>query len=129
MRARERIVRTWHPLLAAREVRVGEWWMVDEGGTRYRIIVSLHVGTDDGPRACYRVVSGETEGRRLIGYFPTLKAACETAHRSYVAEFDPGMGSAYGHIAPRPRAVYPLAAVEFGRTVGTNGPSEARRTT
>jgi hypothetical protein len=129
MRARERIVRSSHPMLAAREVRVGEWWMVDEGGTRYRIIVSLHVGTDDGPRPCYRVVSGESEGRRLIGYFPTLKAACEAAHRTYVAETGPGMWSQYGQVDPGPRAVYPLAAVEFGRLAGTNNPPAARHTT
>ncbi len=118
MRARERIVRTWHPMLAAREVRVGEWWMVDDGGTRYRIIISLHVGTDNGPRPCYRVVSGETEGRRLIGYFPTIKAACEAAHRTYIAEAGPGLGSSYGTIDRGPRAVYPLASVEFGRLFG-----------
>ncbi len=115
MRARERIVRSWHPLLAAREVRVGEWWMVDDGGVRYRIIVSLHLGTADGPQPCYRVVSGETEGRRLIGYFPTLKAACETAHRTYVAEAGPGLHSQNGHVERPPRPSYPLAAVEWKR--------------
>lgn len=115
MRTRERIVRSWHPLLAVREVRVGEWWMVDDGDVRYRIIVSLHLGTADGPRACYRVVSGETEGRRLIGYFPTLKAACEMAHRTYVSEVNPGFSSQYGRVDTPPRPSYPLAAAEWER--------------
>jgi len=114
-RVRERVVRSWSPILAAREVRVGEWWMVDEGGTRYAIIVSLQLGTDAGPQPCYRIVSGETEGRRLVGYCGTLREACERAHRIYVAEAAPGLHSQYGNVDRPPRPVYPLAAVEYER--------------
>jgi hypothetical protein len=45
------------------------------------------------------------------------------AHRTSVAEAGPGLGSSYGTIEREPRAVYPLAGVEFGRLAGTNSSS------
>jgi len=94
---------------------MGTWWMVDDGGTRYAIIVPLAIETDAGPVPRYRAVTGETEGRRLIGYYGTLRAACAGAHAAYVAESKPGLSSAYGRTPEQVRPSYPLAAVEYER--------------
>lgn len=96
---------------------MGMWWMVDEGGSRYAIIIPLAVETDAGPVPRYRAVSGEAEGRdrRLIGYYGTLRDACAGAHASYVAESKPGVSTAYGRTPDRVRPSYPLATVEYER--------------
>lgn len=71
----------WHPMNAAIEVEPGEWWLVAQYGDRYAIIRLIEIGGERG----YRAVTGETEGRRLIGYFRTLRAATERAHKHWLA--------------------------------------------
>ncbi|MDI2098432.1 hypothetical protein [Ruicaihuangia caeni] len=86
-RARDGYSPNWHPILAAREQQPGEWWMIDSLGTRYAIVRMLQLGDEVG----YRAVTGEPEGRRLIGYYRTLRAACEAAHRAFVRSHRPGL--------------------------------------
>ena len=74
---------TWHPIQSAVEVSPGTWWMVTQYGDRYAIIVLLTIGGERG----YRAVTGDDDpgARRLIGYFRTLRAATERAHKAWLA--------------------------------------------
>lgn len=73
----------WHPLLAATETEPGVWHMVDERGC-YGVIRMLRRGAELGYRA---VTWAETsEGRQLIGYYRTLRAAAEATHQHYLRE-------------------------------------------
>jgi hypothetical protein len=82
-RARSTYRSGWHPLNAAIEVEPGEWWLVAQYGDRYAIIRLLEIGGERG----YRAVTGEAESsqRRLIGYFRTLRAATERAHKHWLS--------------------------------------------
>jgi hypothetical protein len=79
-RAQDGFLRDWHPLLAAVEVRAGEWHMLSPAGERYAVIVALEIGGERG----YRVVTGEEHSRRLIGYYRSLRAAAMQAHRRWL---------------------------------------------
>ena len=83
LRARAGYRTGWHPLNAAVEVEPGTWWMVAQYGERYAIIVLLEIGGERG----YRAVTGEADSgaRELIGYFRTLRAAAERAHKRWLA--------------------------------------------
>lgn len=82
-RAQSSYTGSWHPLLAAREVEPGTWWMVAQYGERYGIIIALEIEDERG----YRAVTGaEDPGQReLVGYFRTLRAAVEATHRGWLA--------------------------------------------
>ncbi|TQL46661.1 hypothetical protein FB562_2185 [Homoserinimonas aerilata] len=73
----------WHPLLAAREVEPGLWYMIDSTEQCYGVIRIIRRGDEVG----YRVTSWAQEAseRQLIGYYRTLKGSCEAAHRRFVA--------------------------------------------
>lgn len=73
----------WHPIQSAIEVEPGTWWMIAQFGDRYAIIVALEIGGERG----YRAITGEQESaaRRLIGYYRTLRAATERAHKHWLA--------------------------------------------
>lgn len=79
-RARSTFTANWHPVLAAVEQRPGEWWMLDQYERRYAIVRLLEIDGQWG----YRAVTGEPSDRRLIGYYRTLRAACEAAHLAFV---------------------------------------------
>lgn len=104
-------------MLAAREIQPGEWWMVDEGGSRYAIVLIVEIGPNDDRRTAYRVVTGESERRRLVGYEPTLRRACSRAHGQYLSEHGVkargagGPDIASGEVKP----VYPHARKEYER--------------
>lgn len=82
-RARDGYRGAWHPIQSAIEVEPGTWWMVAQYGDRYAIIVSLEIGGERG----YRAVTGDDDAsaRRLIGYYRTLRAATEKAHKHWLA--------------------------------------------
>ena len=63
--------------------RPAPWWMVTQYGDRYAIIVLLTIGGERG----YRAVTGDDDpaARRLIGYYRTLRAATERAHKAWLA--------------------------------------------
>ena len=84
----------WHPLLAAVEVRPGEWLMVSQGELRYAVIVLLELGGERGYRAV--TWAERSEDRRLIGYYRTLRAAAMAAHLVFVRSHAPD------GFAPRP---------------------------
>jgi hypothetical protein len=52
-------------------------------GDRYAIILLLEIGGERG----YRAVTGEDDpdDRTLIGYYRRLRAACERAHKHWLA--------------------------------------------
>jgi hypothetical protein len=79
-RAQDGFQRDWHPLLAAVEVSPGEWHMLSPSGERYAVILALEIGGERG----YRAVTGEQSGRRLIGYFRSLRSATMQAHRRWL---------------------------------------------
>ncbi len=102
---------TWHPILAAREVRPGQWWMVDPGGVRFAIVRTVRIEQEGRPATVYRAVTGEREQRTLIAYAPTLRAACARAHEHYVA-----LHRGVRHdVRARERPDYPIASVEYER--------------
>lgn len=86
-RARTSYTTTWHPILAAREVEPGLWYMVAQYERCYGIIRMLVIGGESG----YRAVTWEAdpEQRRLVGYFRSLRAATEAAHGFYVRNHVP----------------------------------------
>lgn len=90
----------WHPILAAHEYAAGEWIMVDPSAKPYAVVRALEVGGERG----YRAVSWAegSEDRQLIGYWRTLRAACEGAHRAYVARHGPGEFAGYPSMASVP---------------------------
>jgi hypothetical protein len=77
----------WHPLLAAAEVRPGEWVMEAHDGAPYAVIVLLEVAGERG----YRVVSWaeQSSDRRLIGYYRSLRAAAMAGHLAFVRSHAP----------------------------------------
>lgn len=83
IRARSSYSGTWHPLLAAREVEPGTWWMIAQYGERYGIIQALNIGGESG----YRAVTGAEDPaqRELVGYYRTLRGAAESTHSRWLA--------------------------------------------
>lgn len=86
-RARGGYSTAWHPLLAAREVEPGLWYMVAQYERCYAIIRMLVIGGETG----YRAVTWEADPteRQLVGYFRSLRAATEAAHGSYIRNHVP----------------------------------------
>jgi len=85
-------VSRWHPILAADEVEVGVWHLVAQTGV-YAIVRVLEVGGERGYRA-----TTHAQPRQLVGYYRTLRAACEAAHRDFVGRHSP---------QPDPMSIYP----------------------
>lgn len=77
---------SWHPLLALHEPSPGTWDMVDASGRTYAAIVLVRRGGELG----YRADLLEGDARRLVGYFVTLRAACEQSHAAFVRSHAPG---------------------------------------
>ncbi|WP_166880031.1 hypothetical protein [Salinibacterium sp. ZJ450] len=76
----------WHPILAAVEIRPGLWHMVDQYNQPYAVVLFLELGGEQG----YRAVHVSRDGHRnLVGYYRTLRAACEAAHGVYVRAHGP----------------------------------------
>lgn len=114
---------TWHPILAAREVQPGEWWMVDPGGIRFAIVRVVGIEREGRPSTVYRAVTGERERRDLIAYAPTLRAACARAHEHYVS-----LTRGVRHdVRARERPDYPIASREYERAFGGTAGSERMR--
>jgi hypothetical protein len=86
-RARGSFESGWHPILAAREVEPGLWYMVAQYERCYGVIRMLVIGGENG----YRAVTWEADpgDRELIGYFRSLRAATEAAHSRYVRNHVP----------------------------------------
>lgn len=81
-------MRQWHPLLAAVEYEPGQWTLTGQLGP-YAVVRLLEVGGELG----YRAVT-HSEPRQLIGYYRTLRAACEAAHAAYVRAHGPNLDPA-----------------------------------
>lgn len=81
------MARKWHPLLAAHEYTAGEWVMVDPSAKPYSVIKALRIGDESG----YRVVTWaeRSQDRELVGYWRTLRSACEAAHARYLRSHGP----------------------------------------
>lgn len=72
----------WHPLLAAIETEPGTWYMMGSTGKCYGIIRLLRRGGEVGYRAVtWAPTSAE---RQLIGYYLTLRTACEATHQRFI---------------------------------------------
>lgn len=83
----------WHPILAAHEYAPGEWILVDPSAKPYAIVRALELGGERGYRAV--TWADQSEDRRLIGYWQSLRAACAAAHRAYIASHGPGDFAGY----------------------------------
>lgn len=77
----------WHPILAAHEYAPGEWIMVDPSAKPYAVVRALEVAGERGYRAV--TWAERSEDRQLIGYWRTLRAACEGAHRFHLSSHGP----------------------------------------
>lgn len=78
----------WHPLLAARETEPGVWYMIDTTEKCYGIIRILRRGGELGYRAV--TWAQASEDRQLIGYYRSLRAACEATHQRLIHSAAPG---------------------------------------
>jgi len=79
----------WHPILAATETAPGQWVMADVQDVRYGVIRFLTIGDQSGYRAV--TWAERSEGRRLIGYFTSLRAAAEATHQEFLRAHGRGM--------------------------------------
>jgi len=77
----------WHPILAADEVEPGVWLLRAWDGTPYAIVRALELGGERGYRAT--TWAERSEDRRLIGYWKTLRRACEFAHARFLRRHGP----------------------------------------
>lgn len=73
----------WHPILAAVEVEPGHWNMVGQWDRIYGVIRLLEIGGERGYRAV--TWAERSEDRELIGYYRSLRAACEAVQLALVA--------------------------------------------
>jgi hypothetical protein len=81
-RARSSYRRDWHPLLSAVETEPGVWVMVAQFGEVYGIVRLIRVGEEVGYRAV--TAADRRADRTLIGYYTSLRAACQAAHDRWV---------------------------------------------
>lgn len=77
----------WHPILAAVEIEPGVWHMTAQYGGVYAVVRALELGGERG----YRVVTWaeRSDDRELIGYYRTLRRACEAGYGRYVRSVAP----------------------------------------
>jgi hypothetical protein len=73
---------SWHPMLAAEERTPGVWVLVAQYGREYGTIRLIRRGNELGYRA-------DNEAGELIGYYRTLRGACEVVHRRFLASHGP----------------------------------------
>ncbi len=86
-RAADTTRQQWHPILAADEVEPGVWFLRAWDGTPYAIVRALELGGERGYRAT--TWAERPEDRRLIGYWKTLRRACEVAHARFLRRHGP----------------------------------------
>jgi hypothetical protein len=86
----------WHPILAAVEVEPGDWRMVAQYDDCYGAIRFL------ARERRYQATTWaeQPEGRKLVGYFITLKASVEATHHLFVRSH--GVGPDIGYPAYYP---------------------------
>ncbi|MCU1405499.1 MAG: hypothetical protein JWQ43_1802 [Glaciihabitans sp.] len=84
----------WHPILVAREVTPGHWYMIDGVGKPYGQIRLVRRGDDIGYRAdrC----DDHADNLELVGYFRTLKAAATQVHRLFLRSHGAPSSREYG---------------------------------
>lgn len=88
----------WHPILAAHEYATGEWILIDPMAVPYGVVRLIEIKGERGYRAV--TWAEKSDDRRLLGYRTTLRAACELAHRAYLANHGPGEFAGYpAHLA------------------------------
>lgn len=73
---------TWHPILAAREVGPGRWYMISELDHPYGLIVLVRRGDERGYRADRTEKDGAVTER--VGYYRSLKAATWHVHAAFL---------------------------------------------
>ena len=77
----------WHPLLAAREVTPGRWFLIDGLDKPYGEVRLVRRGGQVGYRA--ERCDERAQHPRLVGYYRTLRGACVAVHRVFVTEHGP----------------------------------------
>jgi len=90
-----RSVVKWHPILAAHEPTAGRWELRDQYDRCYGVVIILRRGDEVG----YRAESGTGE---LIGYFTTLRAACQEVHLRFIRSHGPAPFAGYPDFTPKP---------------------------
>lgn len=78
---------SWHPILNAHETEPGSWTMIGAFEQPYALIRFLSIGGELGYRAV--TWAERSEDRELIGYYTTLRAACDHAHGWLIAHTGP----------------------------------------
>ena len=93
-RATSSYSREWHPMLAAREVATGHWWMIDGLGHPYGEVQLVKRGTEVG----YRADRSDEHGVRTvhIGYFRSLRASAAAIHTHFIRSHGAPSSREYG---------------------------------
>ena len=84
----------WHPLLAAREIEPGHWFMLDGLGEPYGEVRMVRRGGEVGYRADRCDARGEQPVR--IGYFLTLRRATAEIHADFIRAHGAPASRVYG---------------------------------
>jgi len=84
----------WHPLLSAREIAPGHWYMLDGLGAPYGQIRLVKRGGQVGYRADRCDKRGETP--ELVGYFRTLRSAAWAIHSLFLRSHGAPESREYG---------------------------------
>ncbi|PRY65016.1 hypothetical protein B0I08_11133 [Glaciihabitans tibetensis] len=72
----------WHPIMTAREVEPGHWYLIDTLGDPYGEIRFVRRGGEVGYRADRCDGTGVAE--RQVGYFRSLRAAAWNIHVDFI---------------------------------------------
>jgi hypothetical protein len=72
----------WHPILAAREVQPGHWYMIDGLGKPYGHIRFVKRGDQVGYRADRCDERGTTTN--IVGYYRALLPAAVAVHTAFI---------------------------------------------
>jgi len=93
-RAASSYSRDWHPVLAAREVTTGHWWMIDGLEHPYGEVRMVRRGVEVG----YRADRCDEHGVRTahIGYFRTLRASAAAIHTHFIRSHGAPSSREYG---------------------------------
>jgi hypothetical protein len=90
-----RIVVKWHPILAAQEPRAGRWELRDQFDRCYGVVEIVRRGDEVGYRA-------DDGAGGLIGYFTTLRTACQEVHLRFVRSHGPAPYAGYPDFGSKP---------------------------
>lgn len=84
----------WHPILAAREVSAGHWFLIDGLEKPYGEVAIIRRGTEVG----YRADRCDERGAFLlrVGYFTTLRAATWAIHGHFLKSHGSPSSREYG---------------------------------